>query len=90
MDIVLLHRFVFGLQKKEHTFVWKSSSKPMQFRNWGGGQPDNYKQAEDCVETAQFITGRVWNDQNCFETGNYPLCQSGKKTNNKHLLKTIQ
>jgi cysteine-rich repeat protein len=46
----------------EGTFVW-SSGEPFSYTHWGAQQPDNYNDAEDCVEMYH-VTGE-WNDDNC-------------------------
>ncbi|XP_053305849.1 pulmonary surfactant-associated protein D-like [Spea bombifrons] len=40
------------------------NGQPISYSNWDANQPDDYKQAEDCVE--MYGNGN-WNDQNCEE-----------------------
>ncbi|XP_010904068.2 macrophage mannose receptor 1 [Esox lucius] len=44
-------------------FVW-TDGLPLEYENWGFGEPNNYNDNEHCAEV-QFFYGRHWNDRHC-------------------------
>ncbi|XP_043204664.1 lectin BRA-3-like [Amphibalanus amphitrite] len=45
---------------------------------WASGQPDNWRDQEDCVEIRKVSEGyrfAEWNDDNCVATKKLPMCQ---------------
>uniref|UniRef100_A0A673BHE3 Macrophage mannose receptor 1 n=1 Tax=Sphaeramia orbicularis TaxID=375764 RepID=A0A673BHE3_9TELE len=60
-------------------FVWSDES-PMDYDNWGFGEPNNHNDNEHCGEV-QIYYGRHWNDRHC-EFYNDWICQirKGKET----------
>lgn len=49
---------------EEGTFIWSSTGKRFEFSNWSKGQPDNYKNNENCAHYYD-ITDYEWNDASC-------------------------
>ena len=47
----------------EGTFVYASDGSPVEYTNWGEGQPNNSGD-EDCVEIG-YISNDSWNDDKC-------------------------
>ena len=47
----------------EGTFVYASNESPVEYTNWGEGQPNNSGD-EDCVEIG-YISNDSWNDDKC-------------------------
>jgi hypothetical protein len=47
---------------KETKFLQLSDAHKIKFANWAKGQPDNYKNNEDCIE---WMGSGKWNDINC-------------------------
>ena len=47
----------------EGTFVYASNGSPVEYTNWGEGQPNNSGD-EDCVEIG-YISNDSWNDDKC-------------------------
>ncbi|KAM6977347.1 macrophage mannose receptor 1 [Aplochiton taeniatus] len=56
-------------------FVWVDGS-PLDYVNWGFGEPNNYNDLEHCAEV-HFFYGRNWNDRYC-ESYNDWICQIQK------------
>ncbi|KAJ8277624.1 hypothetical protein GJAV_G00077700 [Gymnothorax javanicus] len=53
-------------------FAWSDGSS-VSYENWGYGEPNNYNNAELCVEVG-FYYGRPWNDRHCESYNNW-ICQ---------------
>ncbi|GFO36580.1 Cd209 antigen [Plakobranchus ocellatus] len=56
--------------KREGTFVYYNSKKPVPALNWCPGEPDNFLNSEDCVE----FWSNCLNDLNCGYIGQY-ICE---------------
>lgn len=54
--------------------IWAVSSKPIVYRNWASGQPDNAGNNEDCIELRRSL-GWTWNDITCSANNAY-ICES--------------
>ncbi|XP_032365691.1 C-type lectin BfL-1 [Etheostoma spectabile] len=55
--------------KHNYRFVWTDDSS-FGYTNWAGGQPDNARRREHCVEMNYWDWG-LWNDANCNENKPY-------------------
>jgi len=51
----------FNDKASENNFVW-ANGEPVNYTNWGGGQPDNALFKEDCAE---IMANAKWNDLDC-------------------------
>lgn len=49
---------------EEGRFIWPLNGKSFDFANWSNGNPDNYKNVEDCAHIWD-ITDYEWNDTTC-------------------------
>lgn len=45
--------------------------QPFSYSNWGGGEPNNAGENEDCI---QLWMGNLWNDLNCERNLSF-ICQ---------------
>ncbi|WKY06620.1 hypothetical protein Q1695_006644 [Nippostrongylus brasiliensis] len=61
-----------GLEKIDGKFQWLDGS-PVDYTNWGPGEPNNYRGEESCTQFSQLTLSygsmdpRGWNDYYCFE-----------------------
>ena len=62
-------------ENSEGTFVWPDGSDSL-YRNWRVGQPDDYRNAEDCVH---FWDKADWNDRSCTHTLACFFCSTSGK-----------
>ena len=75
---LIVARLIFtGLhdQGVESEFQWSDGSA-VQFTNWDGWNPDNWRNSEDCANVRNYNDGR-WNDQNCYSSLPY-ICKKPK------------
>ncbi|XP_077993135.1 C-type mannose receptor 2-like [Glandiceps talaboti] len=55
-------------------FGWVDDT-PLDYTNWGPGEPNNYNDMEDCGE--MYYAGNVWNDVDCYGAAGY-ICKKQK------------
>ncbi len=67
-----------GLQDKHHSGNWShwNSGAPVEYSNWGDGQPDNYRGVQYCAELDNRRRNGKWNDDNCEAKNNF-VCERG-------------
>lgn len=53
-------------QLNDRTFYWIGRDIPMNYTNWGDGEPSNLGGIEECMEMWAFDNGNYkWNDAPC-------------------------
>ena len=63
--------------------MWLSTGKKFRYSNWTESQPDNYNNAEDCLEIGyEFLYWRTynylyWNDNVCSNARSF-ICEINK------------
>ena len=55
------------------TFVWSFNWQPLNFTNWGRGEPNNWRSNESC---GQMFTSGKWNDIDCRNLLSF-VCEKG-------------
>ena len=58
------------------SFLWTDGTA-WDYHAWNGGNPDNYRNKEDCVHVHPHASG--WNDNNC-GSGIPFVCKKGRKS----------
>ncbi|KAJ8919406.1 hypothetical protein NQ315_016499 [Exocentrus adspersus] len=46
-----------------NTWIWMSTAKSLQYKNWGPGQPNNKN--DHCILLTKANGDLIWNDRNC-------------------------
>ncbi|XP_056426756.1 CD209 antigen-like protein A isoform X2 [Hyla sarda] len=66
-------RYWIGLTRDpENATIWKwLDGTQITFNNWGGNNPDNYLNRENCGETRP----GSWNDRTCTDKTNFYICK---------------
>lgn len=57
----------------EPHFYWMGYKKPINFTDWLEGQPDNWRDNENCMEIWT-DNGFKWNDRKCSDLSNF-ICE---------------
>ena len=58
----------------EDTWTWSPSGTPLLYTNWAGGQPDNYRNNQDCL-AFNYRSPGLWDDATCTLEKKY-VCQN--------------
>ena len=83
------YKFWIGLFRNKTTsnpkegWVWSDGSSFTNPQQWGWGEPNNYKNNENCAEL--FATSKNWNDNDCSKSFS-SICKRNKGNLQKLLL----
>ncbi|XP_063436765.1 collectin-12-like [Mytilus trossulus] len=62
---------------RQSHFVWEADNTNVTFTDWAPRQPDNYRNAEDCVHM-DYGLSNTWNDNSCSKKVGY-ICEKQNK-----------
>ena len=63
-----INEFWIGISDRENegTFVYDSDGKDLVWTNWNTGEPNDWRNGEDCVRSDDRSAGKYkWNDDKC-------------------------